>query len=63
VEKSCLRCHTDAELDALVRGKVADHALPAALDAFLAGHHAADPALRADVLAALAARLAAPTGD
>jgi hypothetical protein len=63
VEKSCLHCHPGAELDALVRKKVADRALPAALDAFLSGHHAAEPALRADVLAALAHRLAAAGGD
>ncbi len=59
IEKTCMRCHDGAKLDALVRARVGDRELPAALDAFLAGHYAADPALRADVLVALEQRLAA----
>ncbi|NNL68293.1 MAG: hypothetical protein HKP30_18735 [Myxococcales bacterium] len=57
LEKTCLRCHAGPQLDALVRGKLAE------LDGFLAEHHAADPALRADVIAALEHRLAAQAGD
>lgn len=61
-EESCVGCHAGAQLDAVVRRRVAEKDANAALDAFLARHHVPDAALRADVVAYLVARLEAAPG-
>lgn len=56
VEKTCMRCHPGAQLDAFVERRVGDRELGAALSDFLLGHHAPDAGLRDDVIAYLRSR-------
>ncbi len=58
VEKTCVGCHPGSQLD-VVAARRLDPADRDPMDRFLAGHHVADPALRADVIAYLETRLPA----
>lgn len=51
---TCAACH--ASIDRLARRLPKTDQAAASLDAFLAGHHAPDPAARADIIAYLLSR-------
>jgi hypothetical protein len=58
VEKPCVGCHPGSRLDAVVSRRLGSQGRDS-LDAFLAGHHVADAALRKDVIAYLETRTGA----
>jgi len=62
VEQTCVGCHAGSQLEVVIRGRL-DPQNRDALDAFLASHHVADPALRADVIAHLEARFASASQE